>query len=68
MLSIAAKNATFLVVLLYLGDLAWHCPLARVDEVESFLTCTFRIIQVLPKAVDRKIDDGANFGCNGCLF
>jgi SUN domain-containing protein 1/2 len=50
-LNIATKNTTLLVALLYLSDLAWHCPLACVNEVESSLTRTFRMIQVLLEVV-----------------
>uniref|UniRef100_A0A0A9CUV8 SUN domain-containing protein n=2 Tax=Arundo donax TaxID=35708 RepID=A0A0A9CUV8_ARUDO len=71
-LSVAAKNAALLAVLLYLGDLAWrwsHPPPppppgraalegyeARVAEVEASLARAFRMMQVQVEAVDRKIE------------
>ncbi|TVU22583.1 hypothetical protein EJB05_32293, partial [Eragrostis curvula] len=68
-LSIAAKNAALLAVLLYLGDLGWrwsHPPPppppsgegyeARVAEVEASLARTFRMMQLQLEALDRKID------------
>ncbi|XP_062208208.1 SUN domain-containing protein 1-like [Phragmites australis] len=70
-LSVFAKNAALLAVLLYLGDLAWrwsHSPPtpppdravlegynARVAEVEASLARAFRMMQVQVEAVDRKI-------------
>ncbi|CAM0880864.1 unnamed protein product [Alopecurus aequalis] len=71
-LSVVAKNAALLAVLLYLGDQAWRwahpvplAPLdqaalegftARVDDVEASLVRAFRGLQVQLEAVDRKID------------
>uniref|UniRef100_A0A0D9UZE8 SUN domain-containing protein n=1 Tax=Leersia perrieri TaxID=77586 RepID=A0A0D9UZE8_9ORYZ len=71
-LSVAAKNAVLLAVLLYVGDLAWrwshpappppvdHAALAgydaRVADVEASLARAFRMLQVQLEAVDRKID------------
>ncbi|KAL5221474.1 hypothetical protein ABZP36_026187 [Zizania latifolia] len=71
-LSVAAKNAALLAVLLYLGDLAWRWAHpapppppdqaalagynARVADVEASLTRAFRMLQVQLEAVDRKID------------
>ncbi|KAG8045179.1 hypothetical protein GUJ93_ZPchr0008g13985 [Zizania palustris] len=71
-LSVAAKNAVLLAVLLYLGDLAWRrahpapppppdqAALAgyntRVADVEASLSRAFRMLQVQLEAVDRKID------------
>ncbi|KAK3163492.1 hypothetical protein QOZ80_1AG0004430 [Eleusine coracana subsp. coracana] len=71
-LSVAAKNAVLLAVLLYLGDLAWrwaHPPTpqpadraalegyeARVAEVEASLARSFRMMQLQLETIDRKID------------
>lgn len=71
-LSVAAKNAVLLAVLLYVGDLAWRAarpapprPVdqaamagydARVADVEASLARAFRMLQVQLEAVDRKID------------
>ncbi|KAL5228154.1 hypothetical protein ABZP36_016419 [Zizania latifolia] len=71
-LSVAAKNAALLAVLLYLGDLAWRWAHpapppppdqaalagynARVADVEASLTRAFRMLQVQLEAIDRKID------------
>ncbi|KAK1664121.1 hypothetical protein QYE76_052280 [Lolium multiflorum] len=72
LLSVAAKNAALLAVLIYLGDQAWRwahplplAPLdqaalagytARVDDVEASLARAFRGLQLQLEAVDRKID------------
>ncbi|XP_047094538.1 uncharacterized protein LOC124706904 [Lolium rigidum] len=72
LLSVAAKNAAPLAVLIYLGDQAWRwahpatlAPLdqaalagynARVDDVEASLVRAFRGLQLQLEAVDRKID------------
>ncbi|KAF0897901.1 hypothetical protein E2562_001612 [Oryza meyeriana var. granulata] len=71
-LSVAAKNAVLLAVLLYVGDLAWRwahpappSPVdqaalagydARVADVGASLARAFRMLQVQLEAVDRKID------------
>ncbi|XP_052145124.1 SUN domain-containing protein 1-like [Oryza glaberrima] len=71
-LSVAAKNAVLLALLLYVGDLAWRAarpapprPVdqaamagydARVADVEASLARAFRMLQVQLEAVDRKID------------
>ncbi|XP_037405313.1 SUN domain-containing protein 1-like [Triticum dicoccoides] len=71
-LSVAAKNAALLAVLLYLGDQAWRwahpAPLAqpddaalagytaRVNDVEASLARAFGALKVQLEAVDRKID------------
>ncbi|KAL6626427.1 hypothetical protein ACP70R_030153 [Stipagrostis hirtigluma subsp. patula] len=71
-LSVAAKNAVLLAVLLYLGGLAWrwaHPPpppapdraalegyAARVAEVEGSLARSLRMVQLQLEAIDRKID------------
>jgi SUN domain-containing protein 1/2 len=66
-LSVVAKNAVLLAVLLYFGDLAWRWSHpapppapegfeARVAEVEASLARTFRMMQLQVEAVDRKID------------
>jgi SUN domain-containing protein 1/2 len=71
-LSVAAKNAALLAVLLYMGDQAWrwshpapltpldHAALtgytARVDDVEASLLRAFRMLQLQLETVDRRID------------